>query len=177
MGDSRAATLLGSYGLFAGLSLLVVARPEYGLYVFPAFGIPLVWSDLRRDAESPVILTFLATVAGVVMIGRAGDAGVRLALGAGIAGLWTLAAALSAHRGRQVSDERALLMEQMGLQDAIRDDERDLKYYTSYEETVGSETRLRRDLSDAAKSLSGTMDAGEVQARLVAVLAARFPQA
>ena len=100
MGDSRAATLLGSYGLFAGLSLLVVARPEYGLYLFPAFAIPLLWSDLRRDAESPVILTFLATVAGMVLIGRASDTGVRLALGAGIAGLWTLAAARSPTSGR-----------------------------------------------------------------------------
>ncbi|HEX4047000.1 MAG TPA: GGDEF domain-containing protein [Elusimicrobiota bacterium] len=177
MGESRALTLLGSYGLFAGLSLLVAARPEYGVYAFPAFGLPLIWSDLRRDAESPVILTFLATVAGLVLIGRAPDNVVRLALAAGILGLWVLAAALSAHRGRQSADERALLLEQMSLQDAIRDDERDLKYYTSYEETVGSETRLRRDLSDAAKSLSGTMDAGEVQARLVAVLAARFPAA
>jgi diguanylate cyclase (GGDEF)-like protein len=170
-------TLLGSYGLFAGLSLLVVARPEYGPYAFPAFGLPLLWSDLRRDAESPVVLTFLATVAGLVLIGRASDVSARLLLGAGIAGLWILSAALSAHRGRQAADERALLLEQMSLQDAIRDDERDLKYYTSYEETVGSETRLRRDLADAAKSLSGTMDAGEVQARLVAVLTARFPGA
>ena len=177
MGESRAVTLLGSYGLFAGLSFLVVVRPEYGPYAFPAFGLPLLWSDLRRDAESPIVLTFLATVAGLVLVGRAPDVPVRLALGVGIAGLWTLAAALSAHRGRQAEDERALLLEQMSLQDAIRDDERDLKYYTSYEETVGSETRLRRDLADAAKSLSGTMDAGEVEARLVAVLSARFPGA
>ncbi|MDE2511297.1 MAG: hypothetical protein KGL74_09255, partial [Elusimicrobia bacterium] len=177
MGDSRAVTLLGSYGLFAGLSLLVVARPEFGPYAFPAFGLPLLWSDLRRDAESPAVLTFLATVAGVVFALRASDAYAQAAFAAGIAGLWILAAALSAHRGRQVSDERELLLEQMNLQDAIRDDERDIKYYKSYEETVGSETRLRRDMADAAKSLSGTMDSAEVQARLVAVLTARFPAA
>ncbi|MBI3565251.1 MAG: GAF domain-containing protein [Elusimicrobia bacterium] len=177
VGDSRAVTLLGSYGLFAGLSLLVVARPEFGPYAFPAFVLPLLWSDLRRDAESPAVLTFLATVAGAFLAARAPETGARAAIAAGVAGLWALSAALSAHRGRQVADERALLLEQMGLQDAIRDDERDLKYYKGYEETVGSETRLRRDLADAAKSLSGTMDAGEVQARLVAVLTARFPAA
>ena len=177
MGDSRAVTLLGSYGLFAGLSLLVVARPEYGPYAFPAFGLPLLWSDLRRDQESPAVLAFLATIAGVVFAVRASDAAAQWAFGAGVLGLWLLAAALSAHRGRQSVDERALLLEQMNLQDAIRDDERDLKYYKSYEESVGSETRLRRDMADAAKSLSGTMDSGEVQARLVAVLTARFPGA
>jgi diguanylate cyclase (GGDEF)-like protein len=177
MGDSRAVTLLGSYGLFAGLSFLVVARPEYGPYAFPAFGLPLLWSELRRDAESPVVLAFLATVAGGVFAMRATDAAAQAAFGAGILGVWLLAAALSAHRGRQAADERELLLEQMSLQDAIRDDERDIKYYKSYEETVGSETRLRRDMADAAKSLSGTMDSGEVQARLVAVLTARFPTA
>lgn len=177
VGDSRAVTLLGSYGLFAGLSLLVVARPEFAPFAFPAFALPLLWSDLRRDAESPAVLTFLATIAGAILAVRAADAGARAGIAVGIAGLWTLAAALSSHRGRQVDDERALLLEQMTLQDAIRDDERDLKYYKGYEESVGSETRLRRDLADAAKSLSGTMDAGEVQARLVAVLTARFPAA
>ena len=177
MGESRAVTLLGSFGLFAGLSLLVVAKPEYGPYAFPAFGLPLLWADLRRDAEAPIILTFLATIAGLVLVGRVAETPSRAAVGAGIAGLWLLAAALSTHRGRQAADEHALQLEEVELQNSIRDDERDLKYYTAYEATVGSETRLRRDLSDAAKSLSGTMDASEVQARLIAVLSARFPQA
>ena len=75
------------------------------------------------------------------------------------------------------SPRRAQLLEQMDLQDAIRDAERDLKYYRQYEETVGAETRLRRDLADSAKSLSGSMDAREVQARLATILAARFPGA
>jgi len=177
MGGSRAVTLLGSYGLFAGLCFLVVVRPEFGPYAFPALCAPLLWADLRRDAESPAVLTFLATVAGLMMAARAPELGARAAIGAGVLGLWALSAALSSHRGRQSADERALLLEQMGLQDAIRDDERDLKYYKGYEETVGSETRLRRDMADAAKSLSGTMDSAEVQARLVAVLSARFPAA
>jgi diguanylate cyclase (GGDEF)-like protein len=177
MGGSRALTLVGSYGLFAGLFLAVVLRPELSAYAFPAFALPLLWSDLRRDAESPVILGFLATVAGAVLAARAAQLPVQISVGAGVAGLWFLAVALSYHRGRQATDERAMLLEQINLQDAIRDDERDLKYYASYEETVGSETRLRRDMSDAAKSLSGTMDSAEVQARLIAVLTARFPGA
>jgi diguanylate cyclase (GGDEF)-like protein len=176
MGESRAVTLLGSYGLFAGLALAAVLVPAAAALAFPAFVLPLLWADLRRDAESPAVLAFFATVVGLVLLARAGPAA-RLELGAGLIGLWAAAGALSAHRGRQSADERALLLEQMNLQDAIRDDERDLKYYREYEETVGSETRLRRDLSDAAKSLSGTLDAGEVQARLVSVLTARFPSA
>ncbi len=177
MGDSRAATLLGSYGLFAGLGLLVISHPQYGPYVFPLFCVTLLWADLRRDAESPAILTFLVTIGGLIMGVRAPDMQSKAVIGAGVVGLWILAAALSAHRGRQVSDERALLLEQINLQDEIRDDERDLKYYRSYEETIGSETRLRRDMADAAKSLSGTMDSAEVLARLVAILSARFPAA
>jgi diguanylate cyclase (GGDEF)-like protein len=177
MGGSRAVTLLGSYGLFAGLAFVVVARPEAGPYAFPAFAAALIWSDLRRDAESPVILAFLATVAAMILFARDADPGARAAIGAGAAGIWLTAAALSVHRSRQTADERALLLEQMTLQDSIRDDEREVKYYEGYQESVGSETRLRRDLSDAAKSLSGTMDAAEVQSRLISVLAARFPGA
>ena len=175
MGDSRAVTLLGSYGLFVGLTLLIVARPELGPAAVPACGLCLLWSDLRRDGESPIVLTFLATVVAAVLMARAPDAGPVLA--AGVAGLWLLAGAQAAHRNRQFGDERETLLEQMTLQDQIRDDERDLKYYRSYEETVAVDTRLRRDLSDAAKSLSGTMDGREVQARLISILSERFPAA
>ncbi|MBI4062022.1 MAG: GGDEF domain-containing protein [Elusimicrobia bacterium] len=168
-------TLLGSYGLFAGLALLVVARPELGPGVVSACGLCLLWSDLRRDGESPIVLTFLATVVAVVLMLRSD--GARPLLAAGLGGLWLLAGAQAAHRGRQFADERETLLEQMNLQDGIRDDERDLKYYRSYEETVAVDTRLRRDLSDAAKSLSGTLDGHEVQARLITILSERFPSA
>ncbi|MCR4296605.1 MAG: GGDEF domain-containing protein [Elusimicrobia bacterium] len=177
MGDSRsrAVTLMGSYGLFAGLTLLVVARPELGSAAVPAFGVCLLWSDLRRDGESPVVLTFLATLVAAVLMVRSAEA--RPLIAAGLGGLWLLAGAQAAHRGRQFADEREMLLEQMNLQDQIRDDERDLKYYRSYEETVGVDTRLRRDLSDAAKSLSGTLDGREVQSRLITILQDRFPAA
>jgi diguanylate cyclase (GGDEF)-like protein len=176
MGDSRAVTLLGSYGLFSAPLLVAALRPELASAAFPACGLGLLWADLRRDAESPIVLTFLGTLAGGVLLARAAPEA-RAALGAGLAALWALAGALAAHRGRQFNDERAALLEQMSLQDQTRDDERDLGYYRSYEATAGAETRLRRDLADAAKSLSGTFDAREVQARLGAILAARFPGA
>ncbi len=168
-------TLAGSYGLFAGLAVLLVARPELGPAAIPACGLCLLWSELRQDGESPVILTFLATAAALVLMVRSPSSLPQLA--AGLAGLWLLAGALAAHRGRQFRDERETLLAQMTLQDQIRDDERDLKYYRGYEATVGVETRLRRDLSDAAKSLSGTMDGREVQARLISILQQRFPAA
>ena len=175
MGDSRAVTLLGSYGLFAGLALLAVALPEIGPGVVSAFGLCLLWSDLRRDGESPVVLTFLVTIVAIILMARTEQT--RMLVGVSLAGFWLLAGSLSAHRDRQFSDKRTILLEQMAMQDLIRDDERDLKYYRSYEETVGVETRLRRDLADAAKSLSGTMDGREVQARLITILTQRFPAA
>ena len=175
MGDSRAVTLLGSYGLFAGLALLLVARPELGPAAIAACGLCLLWSDLRKDGESAVVLTFLATVVAAVLMAQASDD--RPLLAASLASLWVLAAAQAAHRGGQFQDEREILLEQMTLQDQIRDDERDLKYYRSYEETAGVDTRLRRDLSDAAKSLSGTFDGREVQTRLISILSERFPAA
>jgi diguanylate cyclase (GGDEF)-like protein len=168
-------TLLGSYGLFAGLALLVVARPDLGPAAIPACGLCLLWSDLRQDGESPVVLTFLATVTAAVLMARSPESFPVLASGIGV--LWLLAGAQAVHRNRQFADERETLLEQMALQDQIRDDDRDLKYYRSYEETVGVDTRLRRDLSDAAKSLSGTMDGREVQSRLIAILSARVPAA
>jgi|CXWL01.1.fsa_nt_gi diguanylate cyclase (GGDEF)-like protein len=175
MGDSRAVTLMGSFGLFAGLALLAFARPELGPAVVPACGLCLLWSDWRRDGELPVILTFLATIVAVVLMASAPASLPFLAVG--LVGFWTVAGALASHRDRQFAAERETLLEQMNLQDQIRDVERDLKYYRSYEETVGVETRLRRDLSDAAKSLSGTMDGREVQARLISILSQRFPAA
>jgi hypothetical protein len=166
---------MGSYGLFAGLTLLVVARPELGPSAVPVFGLSLLWSDLRRDGESPIVLTFLATLVAAVLMVRSAES--RPLIAAGLGALWLLAGAQAARRGRQFSDEREMLLEQMNLQDEIRDDERDLKYYRSYEETVGVDTRLRRDLSDAAKSLSGTLDGREVQTRLITILRDRFPAA
>lgn len=177
MGDSRVVTLLGSYGLLALLGALAVLRPELAPSALACAGGALLWAHGRGDHESPLVLFLLAGLAGALLTATAASPAARLLAGAGLASTVLLSSALAAHRSRLAKDERAALLEQMDLQDAIRDDERDLKYYREYEATVGAETRLRRDMADSAKSLSGAMDAREVQARLSAILAARFPGA
>ena len=93
---------MGSYGLFAGIALLVVARPDLGPAAVPACGLCLLWSDLRRDGESPIVLTFLATVVAAVLMARAPNS--LPVLAAGLAGLWMLAGAQAAHRNRQFAE-------------------------------------------------------------------------
>ncbi|MDX6770655.1 MAG: GGDEF domain-containing protein [Elusimicrobiota bacterium] len=177
MGESRVITLLGSYGLLAGLGALAYARPDLAAGALACSGFAFLWAHGRGDHESPLVLLLLAGLAGLLLTAGAADAASRVAAGSGLASTVLLAAALAAHRSRLAADERAQLLEQMDLQDAIRDDERDLKYYQQYETTVGAETRLRRDMADSAKSLAGTMDPREVQARLSSILTARFPGA
>ncbi len=177
MGDSRVVTLLGSYGLLAGLGALAFARPDLAPAALALSGFSFVWAHGRGDHESPLVLFLLTGLAGLLLTASAADAGARAYAAAGLASTVLLSSALAAQRSRLSRDERAQLLEQMDLQDAIRDDERDLKYYRQYEATVGAETRLRRDMADSAKSLAGTMDAREVQARLATILTARFPGA
>lgn len=177
MGDSRVVTLLGSYGLLAALGALAFLRPELAPAALACAGGSLLWAHGRGDNESPLVLFLLAGLAGGLLAATAREPGARLLAAAGLASTVLLFAALAAHRSRLNKDERAALLEQMDLQDAIRDMDRDLKYYRQYEETVGAETRLRRDMAESAKSLSGSADAREVQARLAAILSARFPGA
>jgi diguanylate cyclase (GGDEF)-like protein len=177
MGDSRVVTLLGSYGFLAALGGLAFLRPELAPAALACAGASLLWAHGRGDHESPLVLFLLTGLGGALLTASVKDPAARLQAGAGAASAVLLSAALAAHRSRLAKDERAALLEQMDLQDAIRDDERDLKYYRQYEAAVGAETRLRRDMADSAKSLSGAMDAREVQARLSSILAARFPGA
>ncbi|MBI3552942.1 MAG: GGDEF domain-containing protein [Elusimicrobia bacterium] len=172
----RTATLLGSTFLFIGISLLLIREPALGPGLFPFYGLIILWSDLRREAEMPIIFLFLVSTAGLLLASRSAP-GSGAGLSVEIAGIWLLTWALSWLRGRAFSDQREMAVEQISLEAEMKDDERDFKYYQSYEASVGGETRLRRDLAESAKSLGATMDASEVQRRLIAILASRFPGA
>ena len=130
---------------------------------------------LEREEEVPIIFGFLVTTAGLLLAATAGERAVNAALAFEVAGLWFLTWGVSRQRERAFADKRAMAVEQINLEAEIKDDERDLKYYQSYQESVGSQIRLRRDLAESAKSLGATMDAQEVLRRLIAILSARFP--
>jgi diguanylate cyclase (GGDEF)-like protein len=170
----RTLTLLGADFLFIALSLLLIRNPEVGPALFPCYGLIFLWSDLRREAEFPIIFFFLVSTAGLLLAARSTGAA-RAVLPAEVAGVWLLAWGVSWHRARALKDQREMAVEQLALEAEIKDDERDLKYYQSYQENVGGQTRLRRDLTESAKSLGATMDAQEVHRRLIGILSARFP--
>lgn len=175
--DHRLVTLGGSAGLFAGLCLLLILRPELGPAAFPFLGLIFFWMDARRDAEASIIFTFLVTVVGMALAVRAPATAEKAALLLETAGLWVLDFGIGAHRGRAHKDERHMAAERAALESSIRDDERDLEYYRAYKQTVDGQIRLRRDLTESARSLGNTLSGAEVHARLVEILSARFPGA
>ena len=173
----RSVTLLGANLLFAAISVQLVLRPDLGVAVYPFYGALALWTDLRRESELPFIFTFLATVAGILLIMRVPLAAEKTALVIEMAGLWGLDWGISLYRGRDLVDQRDIQTRRLALDAGIRDDERDLKYYRSHQENVGGQIRLRRDLAETARRLGRITDSREVYHRLVEILAERFPEA
>lgn len=172
----RTLTLVGSDALFIALSLAVIRFPALAPAAFPFYGLLFFWSDFRRENEVPVIFLFLVTAAGVVLAARAPESQ-RALLSGETAAMWLLVWGLARQRSQALDSERRMTVEQLALESRMRDDERDLKYYRSYQESAGSQIRLRRDLAESAKSLGSTMDPQEVRTRLTAILSSRFPGA
>jgi diguanylate cyclase (GGDEF)-like protein len=175
--DHRFITLSSSAALFAGLCFLLILRPEQGPVTFPFFGLIFLWMDVRRDAEIPIIFTFLVTVVGMALVTRAPAPAEKAALLLETAGLWILDFGIGAHRSLSLKDQSRMSAERAVLEASIRDDERDLDYYRAYKQTVDGQIRLRRDLTESAKSLGSTLNSAEVHSRLVEILSARFPGA
>ena len=173
----RSVTLLGANLLFAAISFELVLHPELGVAVYPFFGLLALWTDSRQEAELPFIFTFLATLVGAFLAMRAPLVLEKAAIGIEIAGLWGLEWGIALYRNRDIADQRDNLAKRLALDAGIRDDERDLKYYRGYQETVGVQIRLRRDLAETARSLGRITESQEVYHRLVEVLSERFPEA
>jgi diguanylate cyclase (GGDEF)-like protein len=174
--DQRTTTLVGSDLLFIAVSFLLFRQPDAGPALYPLYGLILFWSDFRRESETPIIFLFLIAAAGALLGSRQPELSARLAIGVEAAGILALAWAVALHRDRAFQEQRARVVEKLALDAQIKDDERDLRYYKAYEEKAGSQISLRRDLTESAKSLGATMDRREVHERLVATIAARFPE-
>jgi diguanylate cyclase (GGDEF)-like protein len=172
--DQKTLTLLGSTALFIAVSLALLRAPGWAPATFPLYGLIFLWSDLRRESEPPIIYVFLVSAAGLLLLSRAAGAD-KAALGAGLVSLWALSGALALHVSDEQRCERQAVVERLALDARVRDDERELKYYRSYEQSAEGQIRLRRELSESARSLSQTLDAREVHQRLISILAARYP--
>jgi GGDEF domain-containing protein len=172
----RSVTLFGANLLFAAISVQLVLRPDLGVAVYPFYGVLALWTDLRRESELPFVFIFLATVAAVLLIMYTAQTADKAALAIEMAGLWGLSWGFSLYRGRDLADQRDILTRRQALDAGLRDDERDLKYYRSYQESVSGQIRLRRDMADTARSLGRITDSREVYHRLAQILAERFPE-
>ena len=175
--DHKTVTLLGSDLLFIAVSLLFILHPEIGPVAYPFYGLLFLWSDWRREGEASVIFAFLVTAAGIVLATRSPLPVDKVVLAGEVVGIWILNGALSLHRSRFFKDLQALEIEKQRLELRVREDERDLKYYQSYQENADTQIRLRRDLTESARSLGSAMDARQVQERLMGILSLRFPGA
>lgn len=175
--DQRFLTVAGASLIFATLSVALFLRLEWAILLLPLYGSLFVWAELRGESEMPVIFTFLVSAVAVAAAAHPSQAPDRVLIVAELGALLALDFGLGAHRSWAGREERRMAAERNSLEAATRDDERDIDYYRGYLRTVDAQIRLRRDLTETAKSLGGTLDAEEVHARLVSILSSRFPGA
>ncbi|MDE1975857.1 MAG: GGDEF domain-containing protein [Elusimicrobia bacterium] len=174
MSYARTLTLLGSDSLFVGVSLLLFLWPGAGLFFYPLYGAVFIWSDLRGESETPLIFVVLATFAGLFLASRLPPAQ-ALPLVLEIAGLWALSWGFSALRGSESAAQRAAAKEIKDIEAATLDREREKSYYLAYHKDAAAQVRVRREMTESAKSIGSALDAAEVRARLVSILTSRFP--
>jgi len=174
MNYARTLTLLGSDSLFVAVSLLLILRPAAGLFLYPLYGAVFLWSDLRGESETPLIFIVLATFAGFFLASRL-PAPQALPLAAEIAGLWALNWGFSALRGADFAALRLAAHETKELEAKTLDCEREKSYYLAYHKDAAAQIRVRREMTESAKSIGSALDAAEVRARLISILSSRFP--
>lgn len=167
-------TLTVSMLLFTAASVTLFLYPAFDLGVYPVFGLIFLWNDFRRETETHVIFVFLMIAAGFLLMARAGEAAVRMAIAAEAVGLWLLSFGLGAHREHLQKDRYGLMGRIEALDANIRDSQRELKFYQAYEGSAVAQAALRKDLTSAAKSLGNTMDPQEVTLRLTGILEGRY---
>jgi len=170
----RNFTLYGSIAVFAAVSAALFFVPGWETVVFPAYALIFLWSDLRREEEFHIIFVFLATVACALAATRVPEEPERLGLGIEAVGIWLVSFGLSFHRNQRVLVSRTTLAKIEEHDAQIRDSERELRFYEAYETSAVAQVNLRRDLTRAAKSLGTTMEAEEVQLRLMRIMEERF---
>ncbi len=172
--DYRVVTLLVSDVLFAALSLLFLFRPAWAPALFPAYGSLFLWSDFRGEKESHVIFLFLVSTVGLVLAVTAPPA-LKVPYALELGALWALAWILSHRKAAAAEEVKTLHAQRLALDASALDDEREVRHHASYSESVSGQIRLRRDLTEGARSLGNTMDSREVHVRLADIVGARFP--
>ncbi|MBI3298827.1 MAG: GGDEF domain-containing protein [Elusimicrobia bacterium] len=121
-----------------------------------------------------IIFVFLATAAAFLIMTRDSTSAARGGLAIEAFSVWILSFGIGFHRNQLSATRMAVLAETDKFDTQIRDAERELKFYNTYESSAVTQIRLRRDLTQAAKSLGTTLDAEEVQKRLLRILETRF---
>lgn len=174
MFSARDITLFGSNALFFAIAAALYLYPEWALILFPAASLLYFWSDLRKDDELQVIFMFLCTAGALLLMSQMKDLPSRVALGVELVGVWVASLGLSFHRARLKEARAAANQYAQQVDTRVRELERDLKFYGAFESAAAHQIRLRRDLTGAAKTLTGTMDAKDAQGRLLSVLERRF---
>ena len=172
--SDRTLTLLGANALFAAVSAGLFFISGWETVIYPAYALIFLWADMRKDEEMHIIFVFLATAAAFLVMTRDSTSAFRGALGLEALGIWLLSFGISLHRGRLNTARSAALAETDKLDSQLRDAERELKFYNTYESSAVTQIRLRRDLTQAAKSLGTTLDADEVQRRLLRIVETRY---
>ena len=161
---SNALTLLGAVALFAAVSSALFFLPGWEVVLYPLYGLIFLWNDHRHDDEMYIIFVFLATAAAFLLMARETAAPARAGLAVEALGVWILCFGIGYHRGMLGAARTAAFAETDKLEAVAKDAERELKFYGTYEASAVAQIRLRRDLTQAAKSLGTTMDADEVSA-------------
>lgn len=170
----RNLTLLGSILVYGAVSASLFLFPGRELALFPFYIGIFLWNDLRREEEAQIIFAFLVLAAGAVVLARAPEMTTRIAIGCEAAGALLLCLAMGGHRGRFAHARGSRLNQIDRLDGQIRDGDRELRFYNTYESSAVGQIRLRRDMVQAAKSLGTTMNAEEVQKRLLRIVEGRY---
>ena len=170
----RNLTLLGSIVAYGAVSAALFLFPGRELAVFPFYIAIFLWNDLRREEEAQVIFAFLVLAAAALVLARASGDTARVAIACEAVGALLLCFAMTGHRNRFAHTRGNWLNKIDRLDAQIRDGDRELRFYNTYESSAVGQIRLRRDMVQAAKSLGTTMNAEEVQKRLLRIVEGRY---
>lgn len=170
----RTVTLFGSGLVFAAVSAALFILPGWEAVFFPAYGMIFLWNDMRGEEETHILFLFLMLVAAFLFSARLDGTAAYIGIGLEIVGLALLSFGLGLHRGHLAGETFRIggALEKFDMK--ILDAEREEKFYQAYEASALHQVSLRRDLTQAAKSLGTTMDAQEVKLRLTGILQGRY---
>lgn len=173
--SSRSLTLLGAGALYLSIAVLLYFAYPWAIALYPLSTLIFLWVDFRRDEEIHVIFIFMVIVLAAMLMYASSDSALDVGFGIELAGVVVVSFGLGLHRNGLKRERHAVLEQVQDLDAHVLDLERELMLYSTYENNAVTQIQLRRDLTEAAKSLGTTLDQKEVQTRLVSILEKRFP--